>query len=351
MSVPDKYIIRSTATVLEALAKLNTLSSDILTLLVIDREERLVGTITDGDIRRALIGGTSLTDNVLAVVHRDSFVLRKEDYTIDTVRTIRKKRLTLVPLLDEHNRIIKIFNFKDHKTFLPIDAVLMAGGRGERLRPLTDSVPKPLLPLGNKPIVEYNIDNLISYGIENLTVSVRYLGEQIQQYFGDGSQKGISISYIHENKPLGTIGAAGQIKSFKNDTVLVMNSDLFTNIDFEEFYFHFIESNADMSVACIPYNVSVPYAVMQTSNGLIRSFEEKPTYTYYSNGGIYLIKREVFAQFVKEGERYDATDLMQALIEADKRVTSFPIVGYWIDIGRLEDYKKAQEFIKYLKVD
>ncbi|MEG1563694.1 MAG: nucleotidyltransferase family protein [Bacteroides sp.] len=344
----ERYLLAAEATLLDALAKLNTLSADLLTLLVVDAERRLLGTLTDGDIRRALIRGVKLEEAVTKAVHRDSFVLHTADYSLASLRTIRSKRLTLVPLIDGQGRVVRVFNFRDRQSMLPVDGVLMAGGRGERLRPLTDTVPKPLLLLGGKPIAEYNIDRMANYGIENITLSVRYLGEQLKEHFGDGKEKGITIRYVDEDRPLGTLGAVSRIHHFTHDAVLVMNSDLFTNIDLEEFYIHFRESGADMAVASIPYNVSVPYAVMQTSDGLIRSFEEKPTYTYYSNGGIYLIRRTVIESLL-EDERLDATDLMERLITAGKRVSYFPLVGYWIDIGRPEDYRKAQEFVKYIK--
>ncbi|MCP9610601.1 nucleotidyltransferase family protein [Coprobacter tertius] len=351
MMSTEKYIINDSLSVRDALARLNELSSDILTLLVVDSGKKLVGSITDGDIRRALIGGAELSDLVTRVLHPHPFVLHDTGFTTEDMRTIRKKRLELVPVVDKEGRITRVYNFRDKRTILPVDAVVMAGGRGERLRPLTDSVPKPLLPLGNKPIIEYNIDNLLYFGIDKITISVRYLGEQIKAYFGDGSQKGATIGYVEEGIPLGTIGALGEISEFDNEVVLVMNSDLFTNIDFEEFYLHFSESGADMSVASVPYNISIPYAVMQTSDGLIHSFEEKPTYTYFSNGGIYLIKKSVIDKYIQKGCRCDATDLMQRLIDDRKKVTYFPVVGYWIDIGKPEDYKKAKEFIKYLKTE
>lgn len=342
----SEYLISGDATIRSALYQLNRTKT--FTLFVVDASERVIGALTDGDIRRGLIDGASLETDVYAVCLKS---FRYVDDTNNAPRYIGELRslgIRLVPYLSPEGKIERLIDLQRTQALLPVDAVIMAGGRGERLRPLTDTMPKPMLPLGDKPIIAYNIDRMLEYGIANITISVRYLGEQIKACFGDGKERNAQIRYVDEDKPLGTLGAAGKIHHFTNDTILVMNSDLFTNIDLEEFYIHFLESDADMAVASVPYNVTVPYAVMQTSEGLIRAFEEKPTYTYYSNGGIYLIKRSVIAE-LEEDERCDATDLMQRLIDKGRRLTYFPLVGYWIDIGKPEDYKKAQEFIKYVK--
>jgi len=223
----------------------------------------------------------------------------------------------------------------------------MAGGRGERLRPLTDNTPKSMLPLGNKPIIEHSIDRLISFGIESITISVRYLSDQIINYFGDGSAKGISISYIEEDAPLGTIGCLSLIENVKHDAVLVLNSDVFTSIDYENFYLNFLNANADMAVASIPYTVDIPYAIMELSDNSIVNFEEKPKNTYYANAGIYLIKKEYITKIPKDAF-YNATDLMKQIISCNGKLVHSPIAGYWIDIGKHDDYIKAMEIVKHL---
>lgn len=343
----SKHIIDKDASILDALRQLNATTN--FTLFVVDENKKVVGAVTDGDIRRGLIAGASMNDAIYSICHKSfRYIDDKVKDTPSLFNEIKKSGITLVPYLDDCGCIKKLIDLRHTNALLPIDAVLMAGGRGERLSPLTDNCPKPLLPLGGKPIIEHNIDRILSFGISNITLSVRYLSNQLKEYFGDGTQLGASINYVEENSPLGTIGSVSLIEEFHNDTVLVMNSDLFTNIDLEEFYTHFIEAGADMSIASIPYNVSVPYAVMEFDGDKVKSLVEKPTYTYYSNAGIYLIKKSVLQQ-LEYGKHCDATDLMQRLIDKGDKVTSFPIVGYWIDIGRHEDYKKAQEFIKYVK--
>ncbi len=262
-------------------------------------------------------------------------------------RVLKKGGIRVLPKLNKEGKIERVYDLSRLHSILPLTAVIMAGGRGERLRPLTDYTPKSMLPLGNKPIIEHNIDRLISFGIESITISVRYLSEQIIDYFGDGSEKGISISYIEEDNPLGTIGCLSLIKNVRHDAVLVLNSDLFTSIDYEMFYLNFFNTKADMAVASIPYSVDIPYAIMELNNEAIVNFVEKPKNTYYANAGIYLIKKEFVCQVPKE-TFFNATDLMKMIISNNGKLVHSPITGFWIDIGKHDDYAKAQEIVKHL---
>jgi len=340
--------INKNATCLDALRKLDVVQSN-QTLFVLDDDEKLIGTVTDGDIRRGLIKGLSV-DSSITLFCFPKFSFIGDKYDVSSIRRIKKEGKKLLPKVNSKGQIERVYDLTILKSILPIDVVLMAGGRGERLRPLTDKTPKPLLPIGNKPIIEHNIDNLISFGIENFHITVNYLADQIVNYFGDGSSKGVSINCVKENEPLGTIGSISLIKEFKNDTVLVMNSDLFTNLNYEDFYLNFQNEGADMSVASIPYNVSVPYAILKTNEDLIESFQEKPTYTYYANAGIYLIKKSLLNK-IPINKSFNATDFIEVLINSNHKVIKYPIVGYWVDIGRHEDYAKVQEFAKHLTND
>ena len=169
-----------------------------------------------------------------------------------------------------------MFNFRSMISYLPIDAVIMAGGRGQRLSPLTDITPKPLLLVNDKPIIDHNISRLSQYGIDDFWISVKYMGEQIEAYFGNGFERNININYVWEDEPLGTIGAVSKIQTFQHDYVLVSNSDLLTNIDYEHFFLDFLEKDADISIVTIPYQVNIPYAVLETINGEVKNFKEKP---------------------------------------------------------------------------
>jgi len=275
--------------------------------------------------------------------------LRKGKFTLSEVHTILVNRIKLVPLIDEEDRIIKVIDFNKVDTILPAEVVIMAGGRGERLMPLTDKTPKSLLRVGDKPILEINIDRLIRFGIDSFFITVKYRKEQIKDYFGNGDNKGIHITYIEESEPLGTIGSVSMINDLEHENILVMNSDLLTNIDFEDFYKKFIEEEADMAVASIPYHIDLPYAVLETKGDQIHSFKEKPTYTYYSNAGIYLIKRKLL-DLIPIKQHFNATDFMQELLEHKHKLIYYPILGYWLDIGRPEDFTKANEDIKHIKL-
>lgn len=332
--------------ILEAFKRLNNVPQN-LTLFVENDSYQLVGTLTDGDVRRGFLRGLQLTDTVEQFMIRNFKSLLSTDINPKVIYDLREKGIKLIPIIDGNSHIVDVLNLNNLKTVLPIDAVIMAGGRGERLRPLTDNTPKPLLKIGSKPIIEHNIDHLIQFGIRNFNITVRYLGEQIESYFGDGKTKNININYIREDNPLGTIGALAKIEKYQHNSVLLMNADIFTNIDLEEFYNEFIESKADMAVASIPYVVDIPYAVLDLEVDKIKGFKEKPTYTFYSNAGIYLIRTE-HIKLIPQNSRFDATDFIQKLIDLNKKVIRFPILGYWVDIGKPEDFQKVQEIAKHI---
>ncbi len=332
------------STIRQALECLNYLAIDAI-VFIVDGKQKLIGSVTDGDIRRGLIKGYHIENLVDYIIQPNPKFIRKGERNINKVIEYREKNFRILPVLDKNDKIVNVINFRELKSYLPVDAVIMAGGRGERLRPLTDTTPKPLLKVGDKPILEHNLDRLRLFGIDDFWITVKYLGSQIEDYFSDGNEKSISIQYIHENEPLGTIGAVSKITNFTHDYVLVTNSDLLANIDYEHFFLDFLQNEADFSVVTIPYSVDIPYAVLETNNGHVLNFREKPTYTYYSNGGIYLMKREVLKYLPKE-KYFNATDLMETLIKNGNKVVSYPLAGYWLDIGRHEDYEKAQKDIK-----
>ncbi|PUZ21205.1 Nucleotidyl transferase [Chitinophaga costaii] len=343
----SKHLINQTESVTEALKKLNTLGIDAI-LFVIDADERLLGAMTDGDIRRGFIKGLTLNDPITFFIQPNPVYIRLGDYTISEIEGYRRRNLKVIPILDEAHKIVDILNLRVRETMLPLDAVIMAGGKGERLMPLTKDCPKPLLKVGGKPIIEHNIDRLVNFGIDRIIISVRYLGDQIKKYFNDGSLKGVHIEYVEENIPLGTFGSLSLIPSFNTEHILLMNSDLLTNIDFADFYKSFIEADADLMVASIPYQVRIPYAVLEIDNGNVRSFHEKPTYSYYSNGGIYLFKKELL-ELLQVNTFFNATDFMELLISGKRKVVHYPILGYWLDIGRHEDFEKAQNDVRHIK--
>ncbi len=342
-----EHLILAGSTIKQALGVLNELSQDAI-IFVVDNNVKLIGSLTDGDVRRGLLNNFTLDTSIDNIIQPNPRYVRKGECDIQKIIEYREGDYKVIPVLNEYDIVVNVINFRLIRSYLPVDAVIMAGGRGLRMKPLTDSIPKPLLKVGNKPIMEHNLDRLSLFGIDDFWVSVKYLGEQIESYFGTGKQKNISIEYIWENDPLGTIGAVSLIENFKHDYILITNSDLLTNIDYEQFFLEFINKDADLAVLTIPYQVNIPYAVLETTDGHIKSFKEKPTYTYYSNGGIYLIKREML-HFIPNSQFYNATDLMEYMIQNNYKVISFPFSGYWLDVGKHEDFEKAQSDLNNIK--
>ncbi|SHG27219.1 Nucleotidyl transferase [Flavobacterium segetis] len=347
MRIYKDHLILSGSKVKDALLALNELSQDAI-LFVVDSEDKLIGALTDGDVRRGLIKGFTIDSLINEIIQDNPRYITKGENNLEKIIEYREGDFRIVPVLDENHKVVNVINFRNIKSYLPVDAVIMAGGRGQRLKPLTDNIPKPLLKVGGKAIMEHNLDRLALFGIDDFWVSVKYLGEQIENHFGTGAEKNINIEYVWEEESLGTIGAVSKINNFEHDYVLITNSDLLTNIDYEQFFLEFVKQGADLAVLSIPYQVSIPYAVLETNNGEIRSFKEKPTYTYYSNGGIYLMKKEML-NYIPKDTFFNATDLMEELIKNNLKVISFPFSGYWLDVGKHEDFEKAHIDIHNIK--
>lgn len=341
-----RYCIKTRSKLIDALTQLNNLHSFAMTLFVIDEDNRMVGTLTDGDIRRALISGSSVDCPVKEAMHQEfAYICNQDD--IRTLKKLRERNIILVPLLDSDRRILDVIDLSSRKSALPIDAVLMAGGKGERLRPLTLETPKPLLKIGDKAIIDRNVDRLIEYGIEHISVTVNYLKEQLINYYAEPKPSGVKVDCVPEQQFFGTIGALTLIKEFHNDTILVMNSDLLTDIDYEDFYLHFQEHGAMMSAAAIPYTISIPYGIFNLEGRNIKGVSEKPVYNHYANAGIYLIRKEAL-RYIPKDKVFNATDLIDALAADGQKVIRYPLTSLWIDIGTPEEYRHAQELIKHI---
>lgn len=342
-----RYCISQNSRLIDALTQLNNLHSYSMTLFVVDNEDRMVGTLTDGDIRRSLISGKGIECPVHKAMHQDFSYIR-DIHDIRGLKKLREQNINLIPLLDSEKHILDVVDLYKYKSSLPVDAVLMAGGKGERLRPLTLEIPKPLLKIGDKAIIDRNIDRLIEYGIRHISVTVNYLKEQLIDYYENPKPSGVKIDCVAEQQFFGTIGALKLVKEFHNDTILVMNSDLLTDIDFEDFFIHFQEHKAMMSAAAIPYSISVPYGIFNLDGRNIKGVTEKPVYNYYANAGIYLIRKEAL-RYIPSDKVFNATDLIDALAADGQTVIRYPLTSLWIDIGTPEEYHKAQELIKHLK--
>lgn len=339
-----KHFIKS-GTILSDAMKIMNQNVPNNILFIIDDNDKLLGSLSDGDIRRGLLRGHKLNSDVIELMNQSPKFINHESYQINKIIEFRNNNIKILPVLNKEGRIKNIIDFSKKKSHLPIDVVIMAGGRGSRLKPLTNSTPKPLLEIDKKPILEYILDNLVSFGIENFWISINYLGDQIVSYFGDGTSKNITIDYVCESIPMGTIGAISKIDDFKHDYVLITNSDLICNLNYEDFLKTFLDEDADLAVLTIPYSVTIPYAVVELKGNVVKSLKEKPTYNYPSNGGIYLVKSKILSLIPNE-TFFNATDLIEKAVEENLKVISYSFSGYWLDIGRTEDFEKAQTEIK-----
>lgn len=339
----ERHIISSSASITEALKALNNLSGARMTLFVTDCDGHAVGSLTDGDIRRGLIAGIRPEESVTQVMHKAFGAIRDDDNAFQTIRSMRQKGISMLPRIDADGKITQLIDLTVTRSMLPIDAVLMAGGKGERLRPLTLEMPKPLLKIGDKAIIDYNIDELITNGIDNIFVTVNYLREQIEHHFSSPRQ-GVKVKTVPEPQRMGTIGSLSLVDGLKHDNILLMNSDILTTLDFEEMYLHHVTTESDLTIATIPYTISIPYAILRLDGESVKGLEEKPTYNYFANAGIYLMRREL-TELLPKNEYLDAPDFIEMIIQKHRKVTQFPINGTWIDIGSPSDFRYAQELM------
>jgi dTDP-glucose pyrophosphorylase len=321
--------------------------------LVVDRDRKLLGTITDGDIRRAILQKIPLTDSIEKILAQ-----RPPNYPKPTVAAMgtpheeilalmETKTLRHIPLLDKKGRVVEIAllsELVEEEHHLPITAVIMAGGRGRRLLPLTQDIPKPMLLLDDSPIIERTIKQLKKSGIKDIFISTNFKSEVITQHFGDGSAFGVNIRYLQEDCPLGTAGALGLMDSLPEVT-LVINGDILTQLNFRVMYEFHRSHQADITVGVRIYEVEIPFGVIETEDIFIKKLVEKPQQAYIVNAGIYLLNRTVY-EWIPHGTRFDMTQLVDACVKNEQKVVSFPIQEYWCDIGQPRDYERAKNDVK-----
>ena len=326
-------------------------SNGLYIAMVVDPDGHLLDTITDGDIRRAILGGVSL-DSPVAVLRdrRGSMyptpVTAPEGISRTAMAALMAaKQVRHLPIVDPTGRLTRVVTLAEVSTHdeVPLEAVIMAGGYGTRLKPLTNDVPKPMLPVGEKPLLEHMVSQLKTAGIKSLSVTTHYKKELITEHFKDGSDFGIAINYVEEDAPLGTAGALSLIKR-PDGPLLVINGDVLTRIDFGAMLSFHREHQAEMTVGIRKFETLVPFGVVERDGVDITGITEKPVITQFISGGIYLMNPDAL-QLIPERKPYDMPELLNALISSGKRVVGFPIREYWLDIGRVEDYEKAQEEI------
>lgn len=340
---PKQHFISPTANIADAIERLDAVQPKLL--LATSIHGQLLGTVTDGDIRRALLEHLSLDTSLHSVMNRSPKVLGLDGGQAAARRLMDEYGLTGVPQVDAKGRVKTILGLRTQRRYHDNAVFLMAGGFGKRLRPLTNDCPKPMLKVGEKPILETILEQFIEAGFQNFFISTYYLNEQIESHFGNGERFGVSIQYIHETTPLGTAGAIGLLpEAAKKLPLLMMNGDLLTQVKFDELLDYHNRENADLSVAVREYQMQVPYGVIQHQQSQITGIVEKPMQNYFINAGIYCISPEVAAS-VSGRSVLDMPDLIDRRLQEGKKVSMFPIHEYWLDIGRLSDFEQAQSDI------
>ena len=317
--------------------------------LVVDEQQRLEATVTDGDVRRAILLGISLDQSVPDLLAtRKSNVRTRPPITApvgtepeELLRLMAEHSIRQVPLLDADERVIEIALDSDYlaASALPLDSLIMAGGFGKRLMPLTEKCPKPMLPVRGKPILEHLVCKLRTAGIHHVNISTHYLAESIVEHFHDGKDFGVDIEYVNEDQPMGTAGSLAKA-AVGNLPLLVVNGDILTSIDFRAMLEFHCEHSADMTVAVQQYEVKIPYGVITIDGVDAVHIVEKPTQRNFVNAGIYLLQPSV-CKMVPSDHAFDMPDLITSLIGAHMRVVCFPIREYWLDIGQMDQYQKA----------
>jgi len=340
----EEILIQPESSVREAMAAIDR--GGIGIALVVDTDRRIKATITDGDVRRAILLGVDLDASVNELQER-----RPTQYPYPTVAWVSTPRSELlymmlqqsieqIPLVDDERRVLDVVLLSDlvEQTVRP-SAVVMAGGYGTRLHPLTEETPKPMLEVGGQPLMERVIDQLQAAGIRRVTVTTHYKPEVISGHFGNSNGNGVDISYIHEEEPLGTAGALGMM-GMPDEPVLVINGDVLTELNLRSMIEFHREQRADMTVAVKKYQV--PYGVVETRGFRVTGLSEKPVQDFLISAGIYLLETTAF-NYIPEGQPFDMTDLIEQMVRRRCRVVSFPVVEYWLDIGQPGDYELAQQ--------
>ncbi len=325
--------------------------------LVVDENRHLLGTISDGDIRRAMLASIDLETPVGVLLARKVGTQYPEPVTArvgvgheELMALMRQHVLRQIPILDDDGRVVDLILLDD---LVPsqgssLQAVVMAGGFGTRLRPLTEELPKPMLPVGGRPLMEHVLEQLQQVGIRQVNITTHYKPEKIIEHFGDGHAFGVNITYINEEQPLGTGGALG-LMSFPQEPLLVINGDILTQVDFRAMHIFHQENQADMTVAVRRYVIQVPYGVVECEGSQVTGLREKPKIHFFVNAGIYILQPIVY-QYIPSGHHFNITDLIQWLLDAGRIVVSFPIYEYWLDIGQHVEYVQAQEDVEQGRV-
>ena len=337
----DEIKINQNASIKQALKVID--KGAIKVAVVLSDDGLLLGMLNDGDIRRALLKGMSLGDSIAGIINKHPVVANINDTKERILELANEKKLHQIPIISNG----KLIGIQDIREFLapknkPNKVILMVGGLGTRLRPLTNDVPKPMLDVGNKPILHTIVENFAKYGYTDIIMCVNYKSEIIKEYFGNGDKFGVKIEYVLENQRMGTAGALSLLQKRPKDDFFVMNGDLLTNVNFEYLHEYHKDSNALASICIRKYEMQVPYGVVNVRANKVTSIEEKPTQSFFVSAGIYMFS-PIVLDFIPKGVFYDMPTLFSELLKHDFPIHPFPIREYWLDIGRMDEYRRAND--------
>jgi dTDP-glucose pyrophosphorylase len=333
-------LVDSSTSVKKTLEVINRSSAQIS--LVVDKNLRLLGTVTDGDIRRGILGGVGLEAEVSRVMFTKPKTAAASDLSEEVLERMKQLQIRQMPILDDSGVVIGLHILDDLIAPKELNnwVVLMAGGMGKRMLPLTDNCPKPMLKVGGKPVLEIILTQLSQSGFRKFFISVNYMADMIESHFGDGSKWGVEIHYLREKEKLGTAGALGLLPSTPDLPLLVMNGDLLTKLNMRQLLDFHEAHNAELTMGVREYDFQVPYGVVRLDENKVTNIDEKPIQKFFVNAGIYVLGPSVL-KFIPKGEHIDMTAVMDKLIAIKRSVSAFPIQEYWLDIGRLSDFERA----------
>lgn len=335
-----KTLINPATPIIEAMRIIDT--SALRIALVTDETSRLVGVVTDGDIRRGILNGVSLEKPVRMIMYRDFTAATLKMQKEAIIALMKKNDLLQIPVVDENGYVVGLNILVDMINLPQPDnwIVLMAGGLGHRLRPLTNDCPKPLLKLGNKPILEIILENLIEYGFKKYFISVNYKAEMIESHFRDGKQWGVEVIYLREKKAMGTAGALGLLPDRPTEPIIVMNADLLTKVNLRQLL-DFHRTGKAVATMCVrDYHFQVPFGVVNIDQHRLTGIDEKPIHRFFVNAGIYVLSPAAL-DYVPRDSSYDMTKLFEDIVADGSETSVFPLREYWLDIGQMDDYERA----------
>ena len=337
--------LRQNATIKEALEIIDSGAMQIA--LVVDDNDKLLGTLTDGDIRRGILRGLDIDSSIETIVFKEPAVAKISSTKEEILKIALSKKLHQIPIVDDNGIVLDLKEIEElvEPKIKTNRVILMVGGLGTRLRPLTQDMPKPMLKVGNKPILQTIVEKFAEYGFVNITMCVNFNASIIRDYFGDGKEFGVNIDYVLEQKRMGTAGALSLLKERPSEPFFVMNGDLLTNVNFEHIFNYHTLNKATATMCVREYDYEVPYGVVKMNDNKIIEIAEKPVQKFFVSAGIYMLSPEIL-DLIPKNEFYDMPTLFEKLIKLSKNVISFPIREYWLDIGRMEEYQRANEEYK-----